>query len=238
MSITVAVVTPTIASEHLQQCMASVEAQTYPNLVHYLFADGRDCVDAVGRVSAGKTRVRTVKLEENVGNGWYGHRVYAACSFLVNAEVICYLDEDNWLEPTHVETLVTRIEAGSDWAYSLRKIHDKAGTYICDDDCESLGQWPVFFDDRVFLIDTSSFAVKRDAAVDVGHAWYSQWGADRRFFAALKARYGNFACTNAYTLCYRLNGNPTSPSKEFFQRGNEISCRKYGGRFPWAPEQA
>jgi glycosyltransferase involved in cell wall biosynthesis len=233
-NLTAAVVTPTIASEHLQRCIASVAAQTFPSLRHYLFIDGKDWTDVVESLVEGKPGVRTVKLEENVGNGWYGHRVYAACSFLVNADVICYLDEDNWFERTHVETLVKTIEAGADWAYSLRTIHGKEGHYICDDNCESLGKWPVFFDDDVFHIDTSSFAVRRDVAINVGHAWYGQWGADRQFFAALRRHYPNFACSSQYTLCYRLSGNPRSPSKEFFQQGNHVNRQKYAGRFPWA----
>jgi hypothetical protein len=64
----------------------------------------------------------------------------------------------------------------------LRKIYDKQGNYICEDNCESLGKWPVYFNDEVFHVDTSSFAVKRDVAVRIGQSWYGQWGADRQFF--------------------------------------------------------
>ena len=110
------------------------------------------------------------------------HRVYAACSFLVNADVICYLDEDNWFEPCHVEKMVRKLEEGFDWVYSLRKIYSKQGEYICEDNCESLGKWPVYLNNEQFHIDTSSFAIRRDIAVNIGHSWYGQWGADRKFF--------------------------------------------------------
>ncbi len=33
----VAIVTPTIASEHLVKCIASVDKQTYEDIVHYIF---------------------------------------------------------------------------------------------------------------------------------------------------------------------------------------------------------
>jgi hypothetical protein len=132
--------------------------------------------------------------------------------------------------------LVRKIKEGYDWAYSLRKIYDKNGDYICEDNCESLGKWPVYFNDSVFHIDTSSFAVKRDVAVAIGHAWYGQWGADRQFFGAIKQYYPNFACTNAHTLCYRLDGNPNSVSQEFFEQGNEIQSQKYN-EFPWKSKQ-
>jgi glycosyltransferase involved in cell wall biosynthesis len=229
----VAVVTPTIGSEHLIKCIDSVDKQTYAELTHYVFIDGEQSELSVLDKIEGATKVRKVTLEENVGKGWYGHRVYSACSFLVNADVICYLDEDNWYEPNHVEKLVEKIKQGNDWAYSLRKIYDKDGNFLCNDDCESLGKWPVFFNNEVFHIDTSSFAIRRDIAVRIGHAWYGQWGADRQFFGALKNHFPKFDCANDYTMCYRLDGNPNSVTQEFFDKGNAESMKKYPTGFPW-----
>ena len=229
----VAVVTPTIGSEHLVRCVDSVDKQTYSDLTHYVFIDGEHSELSVLDKIEGATKVRKVTLEENVGKGWYGHRVYSACSFLVNADVICYLDEDNWYEPNHVEKLVDKIKQGNDWAYSLRKIYDKDGNFLCNDDCESLGKWPVYFNGEVFHIDTSSFAIRRDIAVRIGHAWYGQWGADRQFFSALKTHFPKFDCSNDYTMCYRLDGNPNSVTQEFFDKGNAASAQKYSEGFPW-----
>lgn len=229
----VAVVTPTIGSYHLTECIKSVDKQTYKNLSHYIFIDGYDHRSTVFNNTEGYSKAKFVILEDNVGKGWYGHRVYAACSFLVNADIICYLDEDNWYEPCHVEKLVNVIKQGHDWAYSLRKIYDKQGNYLCDDNCESLGKWPVYFNHTVHHIDTSSFAVKRDVAVQIGHAWYGQWGADRQFFSNLSKHFPKFDCTNAHTLCYRLDGNPNSVTEQFFAEGNNHMINKYGEEFPW-----
>ena len=229
----VAVVTPTIASEHLQQCLTSVDSQTYENLVHYIFIDGSQYNAEVERNLEGFRKTKRILLEENVGKGWYGHRVYSACSFLVNADIICYLDEDNWYDPCHVKKLVEKIQSGCDWSYSLRKIYNKDGEFLCEDNCESLGRWPVYFNNEVFHIDTSSFAVKRDIAVRIGHAWYGQWGADRQFFSNLSKHFPNFDCTNAHTLCYRLDGNLNSVTKEFFDEGNSITAKKYSNGYPW-----
>jgi glycosyltransferase involved in cell wall biosynthesis len=229
----VAVVTPTIGSSTLKDCVASVDKQTYKDLTHYVFIDGCQYEPKAREILVGSTKTRMIELEENVGKGWYGHRVYAAASFLVNADIICYLDEDNWYEPCHVEKLVSKIQEGNDWAYSLRKIYDKDGNYLCEDNCESLGKWPVFFNNEVFHVDTSSFAVRRDVAVRIGHAWYGQWGADRQFFGALKHNFPKFGCTNAHTMCYRLDGNPNSVTKEFFDQGNAAQSQKYNNEFPW-----
>lgn len=231
MSLRVAVVTPTIASPELAKCIESVQKQTYKNLVHYVFIDGKE--NAVDGDLLNHENIKTVTLEENVGKGWYGHRVYAACSFLVNADVICYLDEDNWYDPCHVQKLVNKIEEGNDWAYSLRKIYDKSGEFLCEDNCESLGKWPVYFNSATHHIDTSSFAVKRDVAVQAGHSWYAQWGADRKFFHTLQKYFPKFGCTNSHTLCYRLDGNPNSVTQAFFDRGNAEQEKKYNGKLPW-----
>ena len=229
----VAVVTPTIGSEYLTQAVNSVHTQSYEDITHYVFIDGIIHEDKVRDQLEGASKVRTITLQENVGKGWYGHRVYAASSFLVNADVICYLDEDNWYDPCHVQKIVDKIESGNDWAYSLRKIYDKEGNFLCEDNCESLGKWPVYVNGEVFHIDTSSFGVRRDIAVRIGHAWYGQWGADRQFFGALKRYFPKFDCTNSYTLNYRLDGNPGSVTKDFFEKGNEFMKQKYGDDLPW-----
>ena len=229
----VAVVTPTIASEHLAKCIDSVDKQTYEDLTHYIFIDGCQYEPKAREILVGSSKTRMIELEENVGKGWYGHRAYAACSFLVNADVICYLDEDNFFEPNHIETVVKKLQEGNDWVYSLRKVVDKDGKFLCDDNCESLGKWPVYFNSEVFHIDTSCFAVRRDIAVHIGHAWYGQWGADRQFFGALKKYFTKFDCTNQYTTNYRLDGNENSVNEEFFIEGNKINSEKYQGNFPW-----
>jgi glycosyltransferase involved in cell wall biosynthesis len=230
----VAVVTPTIGSKTLTQCIQSVEEQTYENLTHYIFIDGeKEYGNKIWHQLEDATKVKTIRLEENVGKGWYGHRVYAACSFLVDADVICYLDEDNWIDPNHIEELVKVLQEGNQWAYSLRKIYNKEGEYLCEDNCESLGKWPVYFNNEVFHIDTSSFAVRRDVAVNIGHAWYGQWGADRQFFSNLKRLFPKFDCSNQYSLCYRLDGNPNSVNLEFFENGNKVTEEKYNKNYPW-----
>lgn len=227
----VAVVIPTIGAQHLEQCLDSVLNQTYKDTTIYLFKDGLDVKipSFVNNIS----NIKQIHLDENVGKGWYGHRVYAACSFLVNADIICYLDEDNFYEPEHVQTLVETISKGNDWAYSLRNIVDKNGEFICTDDCESLGKWPVYFNNEIFHIDTSCFAVRRDVAVRIGHSWYGQWGADRQFFGTIKKHYPKFDCTNTYTVNYRLDGNPNSVTKDFFEQGNKETRAKYGDKYPW-----
>lgn len=237
----VAVVTPTIGSSHLSKCIESVQNQTYEDLTHYIFLDGQEYYDKIHPTLysvSGKRMIKTISLEDNVGKGWYGHRVYAACSFLVNADIICYLDEDNWFEPNHVQSIFDKIKSGYEWVYSLRNIYDKEGEFVCEDNCESLGKWSVYFNPSMYHIDTSTFGVRRDVAINVGHTWYGQWGADRQFFSNLKHHFPNFDCTRQYTCNYRLDGNPNSVSKDFFMEGNRIMLQNHGGEYPWKKKQS
>jgi len=245
----VAIVTPSIGQDTLTQCLLSVQKQEYEDIVHYVFIDGYEHKEnIINQISFEQPDVpiKTVTLEENVGKGWYGHRVYSACSFLVNADAICYLDEDNWIEPDHVKLLVEKLQNGNQWAYSLRKIYNQKGKLVCEDNCESLGKWPVYFNGEVHHIDTSSYIIRRDIAVSIGHAWYGQWGADRQFFHNLKQHFSQYECTNKHTLCYRLDNNtgkgdsnPNSVNAEFFKKGNAENKKKYAGYveingdFPW-----
>lgn len=235
----VAIITPTIGTDMLETCIESIKAQTYQNIIHHIFIDGKqnfDKTDLILRKNWSE-KIRVNIIDENIGKGWYGHRVYAASSFLVNQDVLVYLDEDNWIEPNHIESQIMTLNSkpNIDWVYSLRKIYGIEGNYICDDNCESLGKWPTFHNPNVFHIDTSSYAVKRNAAINVGHFWYGQWGADRQFFSALRQVYPNFECTKKHTLCYRLGGNEGSVSEQFFIEGNKAQLNKYGseGNYPW-----
>src|SRR4051812_10453152 len=116
----VAIITPTIGSDHLMQCIKSVSGQTYtyPNITHYMVVDGRQHWN--GKVNDAECRAirgRVCVIPENVGgDGWYGHRIYAAFSYLVNEDYICFLDEDNWLEENHVKKMVDNIN-NLDWTH-------------------------------------------------------------------------------------------------------------------------
>lgn len=211
----IAIVTPTRNSEHLEQCVHSVRQQTYENVVHYLVADGNDV--KIPNYMLYYKHTRYIMLDDNVGaNGWYGHRVYAAAGFLVNADVICYLDEDNWLEPNHCEAIVKTLEDGNEWCYSLRNICDEQGEFLMQDNAESLGKWPCAHNPDLNHIDTSCFAVRQHVAAAVGGFWYGQWGADRQFYGALQQHFPRYDCTMEHSVNYRLAGNKGSVDTKIF----------------------
>jgi hypothetical protein len=168
------------------------------------------------------------------GGDFYGHRIYAGIPHLLNADYVFFLDEDNWYEKDHVASLVEVLNRGNDFAHSLRQIYNPDTSYVCDDNCEALGQWPIYFthENPQYLADTSSFAFNRKFLEQTCHLWHSGWGGDRRYFYSVKDGAKWDTCRK-HTLCYRLDGNPGSVNADFFIKGNEEQLKHYNGELPW-----
>jgi glycosyltransferase involved in cell wall biosynthesis len=234
----VVVITPTIGSKKLQDAALSVQNQTYSNLKHLIVVDGTEYFNnAVENIPFGKdSNIQILPLPYNTGaNGFYGHRIYSGIPHLLNADYIFFLDEDNWYEPDHVSSLVEVLDRGNDFAYSLRKIFNPDKSYVADDNCEALGEWPIYFthNDPQYLIDTSSFAFKREFLEKTCHLWHSGWGGDRRYYYSVLPMNPNFDTNHKHTLCYRLDGNPGSVGADFFIKGNAEQLKHYNGELPW-----
>jgi glycosyltransferase involved in cell wall biosynthesis len=219
------VITPTTGKDTINRAMESVTNQTIPT-EHLIVEDGK-----LTNMHIFETGMRKVMcLPENVGgNGWYGHRVYAAMPLMVNADYILFLDEDNWFEPNHVETMINKIKSKNlMWAYSLRRICNEAGEYICDDDCESLGRCPTFYDSTLNFVDTNCYCFRREFLVTVAHHFYGGWGADRPFYKATSTALPAFGCTGEATVNYR------APERlhQMFREGNKVMKDAYKP-LPW-----
>ena len=236
----VTVITPTIGSEKLLDAIESVKNQTY-SCKHLIVADGPNAYFNVVKLFPEPPELDITVTPENTGKtggNFYGHRIYAAYPHLINSDYILFLDEDNWYEPDHVENLIKTIESKNlDFSYSLRKIYNPERTYLMDDNCESLGKWPIFMSRSSphgpqYLIDTSSFCFKREFIQQTSHFWHSGWGGDRKYLYSVKDR-SKYDTSGKHTLCYRLDGNPHSVTKEFFQTGNKTQTQYYEGKFPW-----
>ena len=129
-------------------------------------------------------------------------------------------------------------EFNFEWTHSLRNIYTKEKEFICRDDCESLGRWPVWVKQDQHLVDSSSYCFTNKFLRMVGHIWDHGWGADRRFYMILKndMNHRNYGCSGKYTMNYRLGGNEGSVTPEFFTKGNEIMSQRYNNKYPWSTE--
>jgi glycosyltransferase involved in cell wall biosynthesis len=229
------VIIATTGARILEDALLSVTTQDHKDTRCWVVIDGPQFVAQTLAITERFPNVGIMALPENTGaNGFYGHRIYAAASFLVNSDYIMYLDQDNWMAPTHVSTQINNCETnGLDWGYSLRSIWDKHGNYLLDDNCESLGNWPIYLSDQHHLVDTSCYCIRREVITRIGGAWYGGWGGDRQFFAAISQYFPKYGTTGKHTLCYRLDGNTGSVNQDFFVQGNAAMEKRYPGGFPW-----
>jgi len=235
---TATVIIPTTGSPELHTALKSVLDQTYDTKC-YVVCDGPDFVYATKNFIKGfeshpkYKNILLCNLPLNVGkNGFYGHRVYASFTHLIDTEYVMYLDQDNWLEPNHVESCINTIkEKKLDWCYTLRDVYNKKGEFICHDDCESLGKWKTYH--NINHVDTNTYCLKTDIAIRLASAWHGGWGQDRVFLQTIAQHFTNFDCTGEYTVNYRVAGNDGSVTGEFFLNGNKIMNDKYNGVFPW-----
>lgn len=232
----VAVVTPTVGGPFLDECVASVQAQDLPNVVHWIVVDGKEHrarVEAVVARYEGRKPIEVLVLPRNVGRAggknWYGHRVNAALPFLVDADYVCFLDEDNAFDPEHVRLLCRSVVAShAPWGHSLRRIVDEESRDVCPDACESLGGIaPSVLGDR--LVDTSCFMLRMDMALRVAPHWYDARvdlrESDRRVLRALFAlskspHAPHHAVSRHHSVRYRVYERGNGVRASFFLEGN------------------
>lgn len=162
--------------------------------------------------------------------------VFAAAPYLIDEDLIFYLDDDNFYDPDHIQSLVSLIEEHDlGWAYSLRKIVDNDGNYVCDDNCESLGCQPNATGH--YLVDNSCYAVRADVARKHSHAWYIPVVSDRSFQAALMQAKVRCGTSGKHSVSYRLSHDGSGGmNKETFIGNNNFMRSKFTD-FPWTKRQ-
>jgi len=238
----VTIITPTTGSEQLADAVRSVENQTYENIQYLVVIDGKEREEKTRQVldSLSCTRYSLITLPQVTGYEQYnGHRIYGAMTYIAEGEYLCFLDQDNWYEPNHVETLVETV-SNKVWAYSLRKIVDQSGNYICNDDCESLGKWKSVLNDN--FVDVGCFLLPKLLALRFSPGWYrrarhpqEQPEVDRLLSQLLLNQIPKEQSdTNGlYTLNYRVASRSDSVQAAFFQNGNERMNKIMNGEYPW-----
>lgn len=234
----VAVITPTIGTKYLARNLESVSKQTYKNTKHVVVVDGPEYYGNLDLLDFKDKQV--IHLPENTGRGGYnGHRIYGAMPYLIDADYFIFLDEDNWIDENHVETLVKSVK-GKEWAFSLRKIVDKEGKYICNDDCESLGLWPTCLSEQEYFVDVGCYFLSKKLAISLSPIWHrrarhpdEQPEVDRLLMHVLRENKVPCETTGEYTLNYMVGNRSDSVQAGFFENGNKFMQQKYGGSFPW-----
>lgn len=222
---TVAVITSTIGRAELERAIQSVKAQTYP-CKHYIFVDGEKYHENAREILQHYPELIVTYLPMNTGaGGWTNSSINAIAPFLVKEDVICYLDDDNWYEPNHIEACVSTLEqTNAPYAYALRNLYTVKGEFICQDIVESIGFYPNRIEyplhirvnispekyvdmpgmgrGKTYHIDTNCYAMTRDTALEVSRSWYSGIHNDTHIFMKLCELNLTGVCTKQFSVNY------------------------------------
>lgn len=235
----VTVVTPTTGDPCVLRAIKSVADQSYKPVQHLVVVDNPEAPAEI-KSAIRQHNVDVIELPYATGKDRFvGHRIYGASAFLGKGDFFCFLDEDNWFDTDHIASLIEIVRQGFAWAFSLRKIVDLEGNFICNDDCESLGKWPTVLGENDYLIDVNCYLLPRMAAVASSPVWYRRFrepnvlDADRALRSLLLAQNFNFESSYRYSVNYRAGNTELSVRKEFFLRGNERMLQKFQGSLPW-----
>ena len=232
---TAAVVTVTNGKRpwELANCVASIKAQTYP-CQHYILCD--EDFNKFAELKRLYPEVLLCYWDAAIGGkDLEGRRWLAAAPHLVNEDVTFFCNDDDWYEANHVQTIMEKINSGHDWAYSFRKIYDKEGTFLFDDNCEALGEvHPVWVNNDHYFVDWCMWGMKTECLKQISAVFSNKgWGIDRVFYDNAKRIFPNFIATGLHTFCFRLGGNEYSVQREFFERGNAEILKRFNGKLPW-----
>jgi hypothetical protein len=141
----------------------------------------------------------------------WGGALLTILSYAANSRYVAYLDDDNWLAPRHIETLLTAI-AGKDWAFSLRwYVDDATRQRLCVDEWESVGpDRGVYAESFGGFVDNSCLMIHKLACEPALRLWSVPFRlpngafapADRSFFEELRRR--PYGATGEATSFYAI----------------------------------
>ncbi len=238
---TVSVITSSIGRKELRQCIESVAAQTYP-CRHYVYVNGPKWHKAAVSALPYNHRANVIFLPEETGDHGHGpncNGVFSAGPHLTQADWIFYLNDDDFFDVNHVESIMTLVKKHDlKWAYSLRKFVNVDGSLICEDNWNSLGHFPCLGQLESALVDNSCFAVHRSLAMRLAMAWHAlPVISDRCFLQALKDTGAKYGSTGLYTTNYRIGTGTADPDYKNYL-ANDLKVRaSFPNGFPWAGEK-
>jgi hypothetical protein len=233
---TVSVITSTIGRPELRRCVQSVR-ENYSDARHFVYVNGPQFHENARETLELFPDVTAFYLPEDTGSYFTGPSmagVFAAAPFLTSADWILFLDDDNFFEPNHIESMLKLVKENDlQWGYSLRRFVDKRGTVVCDDDWCSLGHYPIIGTNS-HLVDNSCYIVSRRLAQRMALAWTAvPIVADRCFLMALMESGTRYGCTGLSTVNYRLGTGTAPDDPEAYLRMAKQARELYPEGFPW-----
>lgn len=244
----VAVVMPTVLRPSLARAAGSVFEQDFDGTIHLLIGIDRrlgnpELIETVRRNCPAHVTVTfldpgysTAKRHGGLHPALDGGVLRTVLSYLANAPLVAYLDDDNWWAPDHLTSLARAIR-GNGWAYSLRWYVDPVTLQpLCIDEWESVGpDRGVYAAKAGGFVDPNCLMIDKLACEPVLRWWSNPMfpdsgdGADRNVFSALKRDYPGTGTEQA-TAYYVIQAN--DPVDRFRQQWIR---EKTGGNYPAGP---
>lgn len=220
----VAVVIPTILRPTLARALTSVFAQDFGGRVQILVGIDKpqgsmDMLEATCRMAPSHCVVQALypgySTSVRHGGLWDpgdGGVLRTVLSYLANAPLIAYLDDDNWWAPHHLSSLARAI-APVDWAFALRCfVHPETSRPICIDQWESVGPDAGLFQRTMGgFVDPNCLMIRRETCTALIPWWTvplpgdeEGMSADRHIFDFLRL-YRKGAGTDDASVFYVLD---------------------------------
>ena len=118
-----------------------------------------------------------------------------------------------------------------EWCYSLRKCVEWDGSFLCNDDCDSLGIFASW--KNICFVDMNCYCFRTDFLLKISQNLENpDYNTDRKLYrhaVSASKDYDSYGCTGLYTVNYRVK----TKMKTFFLEGNEYMQQLYNGNFPW-----
>ena len=216
------VCTPTLhrwAGKHrvddLERVVQAVRKQTYGNVEHIVVKakcnQGDNCPlcaetrELAARYALPDNRFRLIELSEPGDRfGYFGRNLAIQSS---TAPLIAYLDDDNWWEPQHLQTLYDALKrTGASFAYSASFVRSAEGKLLLKRNTRK----PYFTG-----IDLNEFLHKRELIEKYG-PWNLTYNADWEAVENWLAHSEKYAATGKLTTNYTLKPGAKSVSLYFY----------------------
>lgn len=206
MTADISIVIPSVGRSSLIRTVQSVFHQTFEGTIQLLI--GID-VDLYGHVQDMKAQF-AVCCPQNMFITWidlgystsrrhggahrcfYGGSLRTALSFLAQSEHVMYLDDDDWLGPSHCADVLQAIQ-NKKWAYALCFYADgNLGKAICEDGLESVGVNAGIYKDAFGgFVRPSGLLINKIALANLLYIWSESNdragdGEDRLMFEQLR----------------------------------------------------
>jgi hypothetical protein len=218
----VAVVVPTICRDSLIRAVHSVYRQNYSGRIQVLVGVDFDPENRSGQLRKDlddapdnvmltwlDLRYSTSKRHGGVHDCLFGGSLRSALTLLANAEIVVYLDDDDWLHPDHIAQVLTAIE-GKKWAFAYSIYADgNTAEGFCVDEIESVGvDMGLYAESFGGFVRPSGLTIDKMKLLHHVHLWScspfpSGDGEDRLIFDRLRGE--EHACTGNATVYYALD---------------------------------